>query len=124
MRSDALSVSEEFVVLVVADVADVADRVTTLLGNVATDHGTFNLHTAPGGRTRAEIQLQNAPASKPRPVQTADATVRSELRRNGAARDIYQVQHVQVVGPAWQEDQVGRSMVSRYLCIDGVDPAG
>ncbi len=37
---------------------------------VATDHGTFSLHTAPGGGTRAEIQLQNTPAGKPRPVET------------------------------------------------------
>lgn len=33
---------------------------------VATDHGTFSLHTAPGGGTLAEIQLQSAQANKPK----------------------------------------------------------
>lgn len=37
---------------------------------VATDHGTFSLHTAPGGGTLAEIQLQSAQVNKPRAVET------------------------------------------------------
>lgn len=37
---------------------------------VATDHGTFSLHAAPGGGTQAEIRLQSAPANKPRSVET------------------------------------------------------
>jgi len=35
---------------------------------VATDHGAFSLHSAPGGGTRAKIQLQSAQANKPKTI--------------------------------------------------------